>query len=137
MVAEVTRERDSAQRLSSHAMSARCRQLNTKESDAMFFPGSGGKPSKAKSFCAQCPVADLCLKEAIEENYDGFFAGTTREERVIMARYFHITPKTVDEAMPPEPERKRKVYLKVASNFEDTLTYLNSIVSPFDSGQLA
>lgn len=59
----------------------KCVSLTFQQVDALFFPGRGGKVNKARAFCGTCPVRDICLKKAISLNLEGFFAGTTKEER--------------------------------------------------------
>lgn len=59
-------------------------------SDAVFYPGLGGNAALARSVCARCPVAGLCLTEAltVPEHMDhGVWGGTTpMERREIRAR---------------------------------------------------
>ena len=94
---------------------ARCRSLSPSDSDAIFFPTVGGKSNKARSFCSLCPVQGSCLMDALETKLDGFFSGTTPQERVIMADMYGKALKTLDDVMPPEPVRKATVsrYRKV------------------------
>lgn len=132
MVMESLRDSTPLTRRGSWVDSSLCKALTSKESDAMFFPGSGGKPTKANAFCKKCPVRELCLLEAIEYNYDGFFAGTTKDERTYAARNLGILVNKVDSELPPEPERRRRVFRKVVSDTTDTLKYLDSIVNPLD-----
>lgn len=112
-------------------MDSRCRTLQPAAADNIFFPGSGGKPNKAKAFCSNCPVIATCLQEAIELKLQGFFAGTTEDERTVMAKSWHVPVKPLTAALPPEPDnKKRKVYLKVDWPVEDTVTHLDSLVGP-------
>lgn len=53
----------------------------------MFFPGPGGKVNKARVFCSDCPVVKQCLINAVDNNLDGFFAGSTKDERKEMAKF--------------------------------------------------
>jgi len=80
---------------------ARCTELSISDVDAMFFPGSGGKPSKAQNFCSSCPVQGLCLSDAIVNRLVGFFSGTTDADRRTM-KAMHKDIITRME-MPPEP----------------------------------
>lgn len=90
----------------------KCEQLSLRESDAMFFPGRGGKPFQARNFCTDCPFIAKCLTEAIELKLIGFFAGTTEDERTAMRPYHFM--RSLMDFMPPEPDRnERPVYLKV------------------------
>jgi WhiB family redox-sensing transcriptional regulator len=57
----------------------------------IFFPeqGKGNKHEQvrqAKAICAGCPIAMQCLAEAIAENHDGIWGGTTVNERKMMKR---------------------------------------------------
>ena len=69
---------------------AACRSLTLEESDSIFFPSRGGKPTKAKKLCGSCPVQKECLDEAIRLKLEGFYAGTTFSERECMANEFGI-----------------------------------------------
>ncbi len=61
--------------------------MKPEDADALFFPGSGGKPHKAQEFCVtKCPVRNLCIEEAIQGNYQGFFGGFTDSERRAIGR---------------------------------------------------
>lgn len=107
---------------------ALCARLTTKQADALFFPGSGGKPHKAKAFCSGCPFKRKCLDDAIENNLSGFFCGTTDEQRSEMAWIHKIKVTGLD--MPPEPDRdKRVVYLKVFTP-EDVHNWLEEDLEP-------
>lgn len=96
--------------------SSKCKALTSEESDALFFPGPGGKKNKAEAFCLGCPVRSQCLQDAIRYKLVGFWAGTTDDERRDMADFLDVV--AVGLPMPPEPKRSKKtgkpVYRKVA-----------------------
>lgn len=85
---------------------AKCQSLSPTESDAMFFPGTGGKVNKARDFCNGCPIGRACLIEAIEYGLAGFISGTTEKERKVMAKNYHVTyaSKTLVINVPPKVE---------------------------------
>lgn len=56
----------------------------------MFFPGSGGRPTKAKEFCTDCPFKAECLEEAALNGLLGFWAGYTDAERSIWAKHHRL-----------------------------------------------
>lgn len=101
----------------------KCRKLTPKRADELFFPGSGGKPKAAERFCKGCPVMSQCLIDAIEYNLDGFIAGTTKDERTVMANLRRILIKELD--LPPEPVLRRKVYRKIITY--DQYAYLDEV----------
>lgn len=110
---------------------AKCRTMSIEEADAMFWPGSGGKPTAAKAFCSDCPMIKFCLMEAIEKGLTGFWAGTTDTERTQMARYLNIKVKPINlntfvfgNAMDSTPRRLKE------STVADTVDYLNTIDNP-------
>ncbi len=89
----------------------------------MFFPGRGGKPFKAQTFCHDCPFVAKCLVEAIELKLVGFFAGTTEREREAMRPYHFV--RSLMDFMPPEPDPDvRVVYLKVVTS-EDPRAWMD------------
>lgn len=52
--------------------------------NATFFPDEGDQAAiaRAKSICAGCPVADICLSYAVEHNQtEGIWGGATKQER--------------------------------------------------------
>lgn len=111
-------------------LEASCRAMSPKEADQVFFPSSGGKPTKAKQICEQCPVVGMCLKRAIESNLSGFLAGTTESERKVMSAYFCVKPVQAEiQELLPEVG-KRRVYRKIIKNDEDTLSYLDGLSEP-------
>jgi len=58
----------------------------------LFFPvterGPGARQTaEAKAVCARCPVADRCLRYAVDSGLDhGIFGGTTETERRALVR---------------------------------------------------
>ena len=76
-----------------------------------------------------------CLKKACREGLSGFLAGTTEKDRREISSTYLIyqttTPVTafIAELM-PRTLGKRKVYLKIIENEEDTVTYLDDINGP-------
>lgn len=47
-----------------------------------WFPDKGGSGREAREVCAQCPVREACLEEALSDpTLDGIWAGTTVKER--------------------------------------------------------
>lgn len=117
-------------------LSAKCAGIDTKLADEIFFPGSGGKATKADLFCYGCPVRSQCLIEATELRLEGFIAGTTVSERDSMRQLRKITVKTLreqyEEALPIEAKQKvRPVYRKYPNDFKDdgvdTLAYLDKL----------
>lgn len=88
----------------------KCESLTTEEADALFFPGSGGKPHKAKAFCSDCPFRKECLQDAIDGGYAGFWSGTTDDERATMKKMNFELQFQLASAMPePKPKRLRKI----------------------------
>lgn len=81
---------------------AECGGMALEESDDIFFPGLGAKPNKCKAFCNFCPVQINCLDFAIDGDYEGFWAGTTYEERKQMRKFRKNVRKklAVEEFLP-------------------------------------
>jgi hypothetical protein len=103
----------------------KCESISLADSDAMFFPGRGGKPFKAQAFCNDCTFVRQCLTEAIELRLEGFFAGTTETERKAM-RPFQFMRSLMD-FMPPEPDREaRQIFLKVFTS-EDSRSWMDTV----------
>lgn len=79
----------------------------------MFFPGPGGKVNKARAYCEDCPIVKQCLISAVDNNLDGFFAGTTKDERNEMAKFRDNVIKDlsswVDSLLPKKPQPGRRV----------------------------
>lgn len=111
-------------------LQAACRAMSPKEADSVFFPSSGGKPTKAKQICEECPVVSMCLKRAIESNLSGFLAGTTESERKVMSAYFCVKPVQAEIAELLPEVGKRKVYRKILPHHKDTVEYLNELQEP-------
>lgn len=91
---------------------AKCKRLTPKEADALFFTGPGGKPHQADKYCADCPILSMCLQEAIDGNYKGFWAGTSDSQRWNYKKVNRELAQRLADAMPVEPVG-RKIYLKV------------------------
>jgi WhiB family transcriptional regulator, redox-sensing transcriptional regulator len=53
---------------------------------AAFYPERGVQVGQARALCRRCPVADVCLRWAVEHDEYGLWGGTTREERKAMER---------------------------------------------------
>lgn len=116
-------------------LNARCNSLTPEQADKLFFPSSGGKPTKAEIFCGRCPVRSICLREAIEKELEGFMCGTTENQRKVMAKEFHIKVNPLmnqyHAALPQRAKEKVKpVYRKWSPPQPDTLEYLNSLNPP-------
>jgi hypothetical protein len=112
----------------------RCATLTIKESDDLFFPGPGGKVNKARNFCSECPVKASCLLEAIDCDLDGFFAGTTKDERKEMARFragvvLELTA-LIDSLLPRSGQRRVR-YRNVVHS-PDPYIYLDEIEPTVD-----
>ena len=110
-------------------LNSKCaKELSPEQSDALFFPGTGGKPHKAEKFCSTCPFKGQCLQDAIQFKLKGFFAGTTEEQRRAMAFMHNMRARELE--MPPEPDpTERKIYLKVFSP-DDTHAWLDENFEP-------
>lgn len=91
----------------------KCTALTPQESDKLFFPGPGGKVNKARAYCSDCPLIKQCLINAIDSNLDGFFAGTTKDDRHEMAKFrasiVQDLSDFVDSLLPKKPEPGRRV----------------------------
>ncbi len=86
---------------------ARCQELTPSEADEMFSPSTPGKkPKKAKAYCAECPVRNLCFIDAVETGVDGFHNGTTKEQRAKMRKNNDML---LSNTLPPEPKKRRVV----------------------------
>src|SRR6478735_1805863 len=98
-----------------------CEQLTLEESDDIFFPNiPGKKPTRAKALCGQCLMRGDCLLEAIKDDLDGFFSGTTKEERKKMAVMQQIAQTQVAALAPKveEPTASKPKYLHVVKTPE-------------------
>ena len=110
---------------------AKCRNLSEDKADALFFPGSGGKPHKADNYCNTCPVLRICLSEALQSGLPGFLAGTTEQARKHM-RVF-VAETTRKFLMPPEPDpTDRPIYLAIVKTPEDH-SWLEEDIEPSDA----
>lgn len=106
--------------------SSKCGRLTPEQADALFFVGTGGKVKRATIFCSTCPVQNICLTQAIEGRVKGFWSGTTEIDRLAMTP-FHLTGMlSIEDSLPPEPVRRRKVYRKVFTS-DDAHKYLDEI----------
>lgn len=47
----------------------------------VFFPSKGGHGELAKRICLLCPVRNECLADAMADDLDGVWGGTTKKER--------------------------------------------------------
>lgn len=115
----------------------RCLSLTLEQSDALFFPGVGSKVSKARIFCGDCPLQNLCLKDAIKFDLEGFYAGTTKDERRAMKGFISdltVSPIDVDEFLPQKS--KRRVALRKVTPTPDPYYYLDEL-EPDDRGLAA
>lgn len=111
---------------------ATCQSLTPEEADDVFFPGAGGKPTKAKVLCASCPNEQKCLEYAIRYKLDGFYAGTTRKERDIMAEQFGIPQMPISDMLSkllPEAGKRRR-YRHVMPPPPDTIEQLEDLEGP-------
>jgi WhiB family redox-sensing transcriptional regulator len=61
---------------------AACRGLDPE----LFYAESGAAISKAKSYCAVCPVRQRCLDWAVTREEFGVWGGTTARERASLRR---------------------------------------------------
>lgn len=99
-----------------------CETLSLEESDDIFFPNvPGKKPTRAKALCAQCPFEKECLLEALKFDLDGFYSGTTKDERRAMARLNKVIQQKIDALTPKveEPTAAKPRYLHVVAPPED------------------
>lgn len=95
------------------AVQRKCAALSFGDSDALFFPGPGGKVNKARAFCDDCPLKAQCLLDAIDGDLEGFYAGTTKDERKEMQRFrqgvmMELTV-FIDSLLPKKPEPGRRI----------------------------
>lgn len=83
---------------------ALCRQVGSDD----FFPDKGGSVAEAKSVCANCPIIDACLEEALarDERF-GVWGGRTERERRRIRRERGMTsaPVEVVAGTSYDPER--------------------------------
>lgn len=91
----------------------KCTNLTPSEADAMFFPGPGGKVNKARGFCSDCPFQNPCLLNAVDNNLDGFYAGSTKDERNEMSRFrdniLEDLSDFVESLLPKKPQLGRRI----------------------------
>ncbi len=111
----------------------RCLSLTLEQSDALFFPGVGSKVSKARKFCAGCPLQNSCLLEAITNDLQGFYAGTTWDERKDMREFIadlEVKPIDIDEFLPKlvvEAPKGRRVVRRKYESSPDPYHYLDEL----------
>lgn len=79
-------------------LQANCKNLCTNE----FFPTAKeiNKIKAAKAICRACSVRKECLQEAIENNLDGIYGGTTLPERILMSALMPGLRKPLQEYDP-------------------------------------
>lgn len=106
----------------------KCEALTPSEADALFFPGPGGKSYRANIYCGDCPFIRQCLTEAIELGLEGFYAGTSEQQRKKMVDLHKMRVTPIVTFLPPEPP-SRRVYLKVFVS-EDTHKWLDEDLEP-------
>lgn len=82
---------------------AKCKKLSPTEADEIFFVGPGKKSKAAKTFCSSCVVQGSCLVDALKNDLEGFFSGTTETERRAMAKMQNMIMEKLNI---PEPEVK-------------------------------
>jgi hypothetical protein len=107
---------------------SRCKSLSSQQADKLFFPGRGGSNKKAESFCSGCPVVGICLDYAIENDVDGFFAGTTKDQRRKMVPFKGIKVKKLETVL-PNPPKKRRIFRKIIIT-SDAHEWLDTIPGP-------
>ncbi len=110
----------------------RCLSLTLEQSDALFFPGVGSKVSKARIFCGLCPLRDSCLMEAIVNDLQGFYAGTTWDERKGMKGFIaglEVKPIDIEEFLPKtvEASKGRRVVRRKYESSPDPYQYLDEL----------
>lgn len=106
---------------------SKCAGLSPDKADKMFFPGRGGSTKKAETFCNGCPVVGICLRNAIEKDLEGFYAGTTKAQRIVMAGMMKIA---INPIRIPEPSKKRRVYRKVINTVVVHDEWLDKVLGP-------
>lgn len=116
----------------------KCVSLSPDESDKLFFPGPGGKVNKARDYCSDCPFKNPCLLNAIENNLDGFYSGTTKDDRKEMAKFKAIVLQDlsdyVESLLPRKIESGRRI--KKAPPLPEVHAWLDQ-VEPTDEELLA
>lgn len=71
----------------------KCGALNPKDSDKLFFPDAGRTIRGAKEFCADCPVINICLEQALINREHGVWAGTNEKERRAILRFRELSSR--------------------------------------------
>lgn len=95
---------------------SKCSSLGAVEYDAMFFPDHGRTILKAKEFCSDCPVRDICLEWALTEGVCGIWAGTNETERKKMLRFRDQLTSTANSAVYQAARVVRKTRKKITKH---------------------
>lgn len=77
---------------------AKCKDLTGEESNSLFFVGRGGKSSRAKSYCSDCPVQRQCLNFAIYYGEGGTWGGMSELDRSFLSPMIGILSTAAVEA---------------------------------------
>lgn len=64
----------------------------------IFFPEDGVDYAEAREVCSGCPLVAICLEYAMANENDGFWGGTTPEERLAINLEPVISPEVRREA---------------------------------------
>lgn len=51
----------------------------------LWFPEKGGYNAEAHAICGRCPVREVCLQYALENDLAGVWGGTSERTRHVMA----------------------------------------------------
>lgn len=71
---------------------AKCRELQPKTSDALFFIDNSKQPILARIFCKDCPVKFECLEYAVTYDCLGVWGGLSESERRRLRQTGAIVP---------------------------------------------
>lgn len=77
-----------------------------------LFEASGkftSKRNEARSICRACLVRKDCLEEALKDNIEGFYGGTTYDERQMMRTIMLATGQTLDALYGTPPTTVQQV----------------------------
>lgn len=77
-----------------------------------LFEASGkftSKRNEARSICRACLVRKDCLEEALKDNIEGFYGGTTFDERQMMRTIMLATGQTLDALYGTPPIQEEPV----------------------------
>lgn len=108
-------------------LGSKCDDLSPVEADKLFFPGPGGKVNKARKFCDSCPIVGICLQNAIDYELEGFWAGTTEDERRSMKKTVGSFTVHLDDFLPPKPNRTIVKKPRLLKTEYDPYGYLDKI----------